>query len=334
MEIDLAFIWAAIIAFAVLAYVILDGFDLGVGILFPLFPDKRDKDVMMNSVAPVWDGNETWLVLGGGGLLAVFPLAYATILPALYAPIIAMLLGLIFRGVAFEYRWRSRRAEGLWNWAFTGGSAVAAFAQGVALGALVQGIPVENRAYAGGWWDWLTPFSVATGFAVLVGYALLGATWLVMKTTGDLAHRARHYAYLSGVATLLAMGSVSLWTPFLEPLYLERWFSWPTAAFSVIVPLLVAGCFLTLVHGLRTLHDTRPFIASLGLFVLGYAGIGISFYPYIVPTSVTIWDAAAPDESLAFLLVGAAVLVPLILAYTTYAYWVFRGKVDPEEGYH
>ncbi|HEV7434824.1 MAG TPA: cytochrome d ubiquinol oxidase subunit II [Pseudorhizobium sp.] len=334
MEIDLAFIWAAIIAFAVLAYVILDGFDLGVGILFPLFPDKRDKDVMMNSVAPVWDGNETWLVLGGGGLLAVFPLAYATILPALYAPIIAMLLGLIFRGIAFEYRWRSRRAEGLWNWAFTGGSAVAAFAQGVALGALVQGIPVENRAYAGGWWDWLTPFSVATGFAVLVGYALLGATWLVMKTTGDLAHRARHYAYLSGVATLLAMGSVSLWTPFLEPLYLERWFNWPTAAFSVIVPLLVAGCFLTLVHGLRTHHDTRPFIASLGLFVLGYAGIGISFYPYIVPTSVTIWDAAAPDESLAFLLVGAAVLVPLILAYTTYAYWVFRGKVDPEEGYH
>ncbi|WP_395516563.1 cytochrome d ubiquinol oxidase subunit II [Pseudorhizobium flavum] len=334
MELDLAFIWAAIIAFAVLAYVILDGFDLGVGILFPFFPEKHEKDVMMNSVAPVWDGNETWLVLGGGGLLAVFPLAYATILPALYAPIIAMLLGLIFRGVAFEYRWRTKRAEPLWNWAFTGGSVVAAFAQGVALGALVQGIPVENRAYTGGWWDWLTPFSVTTGLAVLIGYALLGATWLIMKTSGELAERARRYAYVAGVATLVAMGIVSLWTPFLEPLYLQRWFSWPTAAFSLIVPALVAACFLVLAHGLRTHHDSRPFIASLGLFVLGYAGIGISFYPYIVPTSVTIWDAAAPDESLAFLLVGALVLVPLILAYTAYAYWVFRGKVDPEEGYH
>jgi cytochrome d ubiquinol oxidase subunit II len=334
MDIDLAFIWAAIIAFAVLAYVILDGFDLGVGILFPFFKHKHDKDVMMNSVAPVWDGNETWLVLGGGGLLAVFPLAYATILPALYAPITAMLLGLIFRGVAFEYRWRTKRYENLWNWAFTGGSAVAAFAQGVALGALVQGIPVENRAYAGGWWDWLTPFSLATGLAVLVGYALLGATWLVMKTTGELAEQARRYAYLTAVGTLLFMGIVSLWTPFLEPLYLQRWFGWPTAAFSIIVPLLVAGCFWMLVSGLRTHHDTRPFMASLGLFVIAYAGIGISFYPYIVPTSVTIWDAAAPDESLAFLLVGAVILVPLILAYTGYAYWVFRGKVDPEEGYH
>jgi len=334
MDIDLAFIWAAIIAFAVLAYVILDGFDLGVGILFPFFSKKHDKDVMMNSVAPVWDGNETWLVLGGGGLLAVFPLAYATILPALYAPIIAMLLGLIFRGVAFEYRWRTGRAEHLWNWAFTGGSVVAAFSQGIALGALVQGIPVVDRAYAGGWWDWLTPFSIATGLAVLIGYTLLGATWLVMKTTGELAEQARRYAYLAAVGTLVSMGIVSLWTPFLEPLYLERWFSWPTAAFSFIVPLLVGGCFLMMLHGLRTHHDTRPFVAALGLFVLGFAGIGISFYPYIVPTSVTIWDAAAPDESLAFLLVGAVVLVPMILGYTAYAYWVFRGKVDPEEGYH
>jgi len=211
---------------------------------------------------------------------------------------------------------------------------VAAFSQGVALGALVQGIPVANRAYTGGWWDWLTPFSVVTGLAVLVGYALLGATWLIMKTTGELAERARRYAYVTGVGTLVAMGIVSLWTPFLEPLYLDRWFGWPTAAFSFIVPLLVIGCFLVLAQGLRTGHDSRPFLASLGLFVLGYIGIGISFYPYIVPTSVTIWDAAAPDESLAFLLVGAVVLVPLILAYTAYAYWVFRGKVNPEEGYH
>jgi cytochrome d ubiquinol oxidase subunit II len=334
MVLDLPFIWAAIIAFAVLAYVVLDGFDLGVGILFPFFKDKHERDLMMNTVAPVWDGNETWLVLGGGGLLAVFPLAYATILPALYAPIIAMLLGLIFRGVAFEYRWRTRNAQWVWDWGFAGGSTVAAFAQGVALGALVQGIPVANRAYAGGWWDWLTPFSVATGFALLIGYALLGSTWLVMRTTGDLSKRAHKIAYLAAGGTLVAMGVFSLWTPFLKPLYLDRWFSFPTATFSVIVPLLVAGCSFMLIEGLRKGRDAQPFLSALGLFVLSYIGIGISFYPYIVPTSVTIWDAAAPDESLAFLLVGAAILVPIILAYTGYSYWVFRGKVEPEEGYH
>jgi cytochrome d ubiquinol oxidase subunit II len=334
MPIDYAFIWAALIAFAVLAYVVLDGFDLGVALLFPFFPKKHDRDVMMNSVAPVWDGNETWLVLGGGGLMAVFPLAYATILPALYAPIIAMLLGLIFRGVAFEYRWRTKRWENFWNWAFTGGSAVAGFAQGVALGALVQGIPVVNRAYAGGWWDWLTPFSLATGVALLVGYALLGATWLVMKTTGELLEKARRIALVTAMLTLASMGIFSLWTPFLEPLYLDRWFGWPTAIFSVIVPVLVLGCFALLFYGLRQGRDARPFLAALGLFVLGFAGIGISFYPYIIPTSVTIWDAAAPESSLKFLLAGAVVLVPLILAYTAYSYWVFRGKIDPEEGYH
>lgn len=334
MIIDLAFVWAAIIAFAVLAYVVLDGFDLGVGILFPFFPEKRHRDQMMNSVAPVWDGNETWLVLGGGGLMAVFPLAYATILPALYAPIIAMLLGLIFRGVAFEYRWRTKRAEHLWNYAFAGGSILAGFSQGVALGALVQGIPVVNRAYAGGWWDWLTPFSVATGLALLLGYALLGSTWLVMKTTDELATRARRFAIVTAFLTVGAMGVFSLWTPWLEPLYLQRWFSFPTAVFSVIVPVLVLGCLYLIVTGVRAGKDVQPFVAALGLFVLGYAGIGISFYPYIVPTSLTIWDAAAPDSSLKFLLVGAAVLVPIILAYTAYAYWVFRGKVDPEEGYH
>jgi cytochrome d ubiquinol oxidase subunit II len=334
MVIDLPFIWAGIIAFAVLAYVILDGFDLGVGILFPFFPEKHDKDLMMNSVAPVWDGNETWLVLGGGGLLAVFPLAYATILPALYAPLILMLLGLIFRGVAFEYRWRTKRAEYLWNWAFAGGSMVATFFQGVALGALVQGIPVTDRAYSGGWWDWLTPFSIATGFALLVGYGLLGATWLVMKTSGHLAERAKVFAFRLAFATVAAMGVFSLWTPWLEPAYLDRWFGYPTIVFSFIVPVLVLGCLWLIVAGLKSGRDVQPFLTALALFVLGYAGIGISFYPYIVPTSLTIWEAAAPDSSLAFLLVGAVVLVPMILCYTAYAYWVFRGKLNPDEGYH
>jgi cytochrome d ubiquinol oxidase subunit II len=330
----LAFIWAAIIAFAVLAYIVLDGFDLGVGILFPFVKGEKERDLMMNSVAPIWDGNETWLVLGGGGLLAVFPLAYATILPALYAPIIAMLLGLIFRGVAFEFRWRTRRGKFLWDWAFAGGSMIAAFAQGVALGALVQGIHVENRAYAGGWWDWLTWFSILTGVALIVGYGLLGATWLVMKTEGPVHDHARRLAKPAAIATLGLIGLVSLATPFLEPQYLARWFDYPTVVFSLIVPLLVLGCAWFLFDGLMRGRDYAPFFAAEAIFILCYAGIGISFYPYMVPTSVTIWDAAAPDSSLAFLLVGACILVPVILGYTVFAYWVFRGKVDPEHGYH
>ncbi|WP_226782929.1 cytochrome d ubiquinol oxidase subunit II [Oceaniglobus trochenteri] len=334
MAFDLAFIWAGLIAFAVLAYVVLDGFDLGVGILFPALKDSREKDLAMNSVAPVWDGNETWLVLGGGGLFAVFPLAYAVVMPALYAPIIAMLIGLIFRGVAFEYRWRTHRAQHFWDKAFFGGSVLAAFAQGVALGALVQGIEVENRAYAGGNWDWLTPFSILTGVAVVVGYALLGATWLMMKTEGAVNDHARRLAWPTGIATLGLIGAVSAITPFLDNEYLSRWFSGWTMAFTGIVPLLIAGCGWLLFTGLKSGHDTRPFLAALGMFVLSFAGIGISFYPNIVPPSLTIWEAAAPDSSLWFVLVGAAVLIPMILAYTAYAYWVFRGKIDPDEGYH
>ncbi len=334
MPVDLAFVWAGIIALAVLAYVILDGFDLGVGILFPFFPRTEHRDLMMNTVTPVWDGNETWLVLGGGGLLAVFPLAYAVILPALYAPLIAMLLGLVFRGVAFEFRWRTERGKYLWDWAFAGGSIVATFTQGVALGALVQGINVVDRAYAGGWWDWLTPFSVLTGAALLVGYLLLGATWLIMKTEGPVHERSRDIARWAGIATLFLIGVVSLWTPFLNPVFLDRWFAWPAMAYSAIVPILLLGCVIALFRGLANHRDRAPFFASLGVFVLCYCGILVSFYPYMVPPSLTIWDAAAPDDSLRFLLVGTVVLLPMIIGYTAYAYWVFRGKTNPAEGYH
>ncbi|MGI9301878.1 MAG: cytochrome d ubiquinol oxidase subunit II [Gammaproteobacteria bacterium] len=334
MAIDLALVWAGLIAVGVLAYVILDGFDLGVGVLFPFFEGQEHRDLMMNSVAPVWDGNETWLVLGGGGLLAVFPLAYAIVMPALYAPLIAMLLGLVFRGVAFEYRWRTRRGKFLWDWAFAGGSIVAAFAQGIALGALVQGIEVADRAYAGGWWSWLTPFSLLTGLALVIGYTLLGATWLNMKTTGYVQERAKIFAKRTTITTLVLIGAVSLWTPFLNPAYMQRWFAWPTAIFSAVVPALVLLCATTLFRGLDRHRDHVPFIAALGIFVLCYIGILISFYPYMVPPALTIWDVAAPDDSLRFLLVGTVVLLPLILIYTAYAYWVFRGKVDPGEGYH
>lgn len=334
MVFDLAFIWAGLIAFAVLAYVVLDGFDLGIGILFPFLGGKDNQDTAMNSVAPVWDGNETWLVLGGGGLFAVFPLAYSIVLPALYAPLTAMLLGLTLRGVAFEFRWRTERGKWIWNWAFFIGSIIATLAQGIALGALVQGIKVEGRAYAGGWYDWLTPFSIATAIALLVGYVLLGATWLILKTQGDLQARAYRFAKPGALLLLAAIAMFSIWTPFLDAKFMARWFSFPAMLYTAPVPLATAYAAWRLVSGLGRGEEGVPFVATLALFVLCYIGLGISFYPMIVPPSVTIWDAAAPDKSLAFLLAGAAILIPLILAYTAYGYWVFRGKVMPGGGYH
>lgn len=334
MELDLPFIWAGIIAFAVLIYVVLDGFDLGVGILFPVMPETHDRDVMMNSVAPVWDGNETWLILGGGGLMAVFPLAYAIVMPALYMPIILMLLALVFRGVSFEFRWKTKRWKPVWDIAFAGGSYIAALCQGIILGALVQGIKVNGRAYGGGWWDWLTPFSVLCGVAVVAGYGLLGATWLVLKTEGEIAFGMRRRAVWLGGATLGFIALISVLTPFQDMIYFERWFIWPSMAVSAVVPVTVAGTAFALFYGLLRGYDLMPFLAALGLFVLCFAGIGISFYPMIVPPSLTIAEAAAPEASLKFTLVGTVILVPMILAYTGYAYWVFRGKIDPEEGYH
>lgn len=331
---ELAFIWAGLIAFAVLTYVVLDGFDLGLGILFPFAKSDRDRDLMMNSVAPVWDGNETWLVLGGGGLFAVFPLAYSVILPALYIPITIMLLALVFRGVSFEYRWRTKRWKGVWDFAFFGGSLVAAFSQGIALGALVQGIEVVDRAYAGGWFDWLTPFSILTGIAVVVGYALLGATWIVLKTEGSLEIQMRRYSFWLGLATLALIGIVSLFTPFQDPIYFERWFNLPGSLWTMIVPVLMFGLVWSFFRGLNDRRSVTPFLSALGFFVVSFIGIGISFYPMMVPPSLTIWEAAAPDSSLAFALVGAVILLPIILAYTAYSYWVFRGKMDPNEGYH
>lgn len=333
MIFDLAFIWAGLIAFAVLTYVILDGFDLGIGILFPFGRSDQDRDLMMNSVAPVWDGNETWLVLGGGGLFAVFPLAYAIVMPALYMPITLMLLALVFRGVSFEYRWRVSNKR-VWDAAFFGGSLIAALCQGIALGALVQGIRIEGRAYAGGWFDWLTPFSVLTGVAVVIGYALLGATWLVLKTEGRIQMQMRGYSWWLGAASLGLIGIVSLLTPFQDPIYLQRWFNMPGSLFSVVVPLIMLGLSWSFLRGLNDQKDLQPFLSALGFFVVSFVGIGISFYPMMVPPTLTIQQAAAPESSLAFALVGAAILLPIILAYTVYAYWVFRGKIDPSQGYH
>ena len=330
---DLTVIWAFVIAIAVAMYVLMDGFDLGIGILFPGFTVGKERDQAMNAIAPVWDGNETWLVLGGGGLLAAFPLAYAIVLPALYAPLIAMLLGLIFRGVAFEFRWRDPGHRRLWDMGFFVGSLVAAFAQGVTLGALLQGITVKGRAYAGGWWEWLSPFSLLTGASLVVGYALLGSTWLIWKTEGRIQSDARRYARFTYPGLLLAFGAVSLATPFLEGQYFERWFDYPGLLVVIPMPLVVLVVALLGWRSLTRPADHMPFVWALILFLLAMIGLGISIWPDVIPGRVTIRQAAAPEQSQLFMLVGAAVLVLMILAYTAWSYWVFRGKVG-EEGYH
>ncbi|WP_324076247.1 MAG: cytochrome d ubiquinol oxidase subunit II [Erythrobacter sp.] len=330
---DLTVIWAFIIAFAVFAYVVMDGFDLGIGILFPTFAAGRERDRAMNSIAPVWDGNETWLVLGGGGLFAAFPLAYAVILPATYPLIIAMLLGLVFRGVAFEYRWRDPGHQKFWDLAFTGGSFVAALAQGMTLGALLQGIDVVGRAYAGSWWDWLTPYTLLTGLGTVAGYALLGSTWLIWKLDGAEQDHARKLAIRWGAATIVLMGAVSVYNILLNADYAERWLSAPEIYWVAPVPILTAIVALSMLRAILTARNSKPFWLGIALFFLGMSGLGVTIWPYAVPEALTIWDAAAPPRSQAFMLVGVALTLPLIIAYTAWAYWVFRGKVA-DEGYH
>lgn len=331
--IDLTVIWALIIAFAVFMYVVMDGFDLGIGILFPAFAPGEERDQAMNAIAPVWDGNETWLVLGGGGLLAAFPLAYAIILPATYPLIIAMMLGLVFRGVAFEFRWRDSRHRAFWDMAFFSGSLVAALSQGIILGALLQGVHVEGRAYAGGWLDWLSPYSLLTGAGVVAGYALLGSCWLALKVEGTAESKAFGYAKWAAWATLGLMAAVSLATPFLAGQYFQRWFTEPMIFWLAPVPVITGIVAFTLLRSLGNRHAWLPFVLTLVLFLLGMIGLGASMWPWVVPQSVSIWDAAAPHRSQVFMLVGVGLIMPLILIYTGWAYWVFRGKVG-SHGYH
>ncbi|HEY7670323.1 MAG TPA: cytochrome d ubiquinol oxidase subunit II [Hyphomicrobium sp.] len=327
-------VWAAVLAVAVALYVILDGFDLGIGILFPFEPEEKRRDMMMNSVAPFWDGNETWLVLGGGGLFVAFPLAYAVILPALYLPIIIMLLGLAFRGVAFEFRWAAKPSHEVWDNAFAWGSIVATFMQGVVLGGYLQGIDVRNGAFAGGPLDWFAPFPLFTGLALLVGYALLGATWLIMKTEGELVERARERAKWLLLVLLVMMAIISLWTPLAFERIAERWFTWPNILYLAPVPLITAAVAVTCWYGLETKREAMPFLSAIGLFLLGFLGLAISNVPYLVPPTLTFWDAAAVPESQIFMLIGVLLLLPLILGYTVFVYWTFRGKVREGEGYH
>ena len=345
---QLPMIWAAILAVAVAMYVLLDGFDLGVGMLFQLFPAEADRDKMMNSVAPFWDGNGTWLVLGGGGLWVAFPRAYAIIMPALYLPIIVMLLALILRGVSFEFRWIAKPNHRIWDFAFSFGSTLAAFCQGVVLGGLLQGIHVANGAFAGGSFDWATPFALFCGLCVVVGYALLGACWLVMKTEHDLQARARKLAKPILFAMLAAIGLISIWTPLMLQRIYERWFSLPNFWYLSSLPLATMVVAWLCWRGLQKERAVQPFLSAIGLFLLAYIGLLISNVPYLVPPmpamdggnagnagavfGLTIADAAAAPASQQFLLIGTVFLLPIIIGYTVFVYWVFRGKVG--EGYH
>jgi cytochrome bd ubiquinol oxidase subunit II len=334
MEWYLPVIWALVIGFAVAMYVILDGFDLGVGILFPYAKSERERDQMMNSVAPYWDGNETWLVLGGVGMMVAFPHAYATILPALYLPAIVMLLALVFRGVAFEFRWLGISSKKHWTFAFAAGSTLAAFCQGLILGGLIQGIKVEDGAFAGGPFDWATPFAVFCGLGVVIGYGLLGATWLVMKTEGSVATSSRAQAKALLLAVLVLMVVVSLWTPLAFDRVADRWFSIPNIFFLWWVPIVTALVGLVGWRSLENGREVTPFITAIALFLLGYLGLVVSTFPYIVPPSVTIWQAASAPATQIFWLLSTLIMLPIVVGYVIFVYWTFRGKLREGEGYH
>lgn len=329
---DLTIIWAAIIAFGVIMYVLMDGFDLGLGVLFPFAPSEEARDVMMNSVAPVWDGNETWLILGGAGLLAAFPLVYAVFLPALYIGVFLMLAGLIFRGIAFEFRFKAKSSRYLWNWSFAIGSTVAAFAQGAVVGAYIQGFRVENMAYVGGAFDWLTPFTLLTGFGLVAGYALLGATWLIMKSEGNIQQWAFKITPLLLIVVLLVFSLVSVWTPFVDPFVKDRWFNGISAIW--LLPLLAVLCAGWILRSVKQRRDGSPFVATMGMFLFTYLGLLASKFPYVVPPNYTLWDAASAHSSQLFLLLGLLFVIPIVLVYTAWTYWVFRGKVKAGVGYH
>jgi cytochrome d ubiquinol oxidase subunit II len=330
---DLPLALGLVVALGVGLYVVMDGFDLGVGILFVAAPSDADRDLMMGTIAAIWDGNETWLVMGGTLLIGAFPLAYATLLPAFYVPIVVMLFALIFRGVAFEYRFRARRFRYLWDWAFCGGSALAGFCQGIVVGAFIGGIPVKNGAFAGGTFDFVSAFSIACGFGLIAGYALLGATWLIFKASGTTAGFGRDAARPALVATLAFIVLVSLWTPFAHARIAHRWFGWPHIAFLWPVPIVTALIAYGIWREIGGSRDARPFLLSIALFVLAFLGLGISLWPYAVPYQATLWQAAASEPTLEFVGVGILIALPIVLAYLAWAHWIFRGKTKPGSGY-
>jgi cytochrome d ubiquinol oxidase subunit II len=332
--IDLVPIWTAILGLGVFFYVLLDGFDLGVGILSGFLPDQASKRLVMNSIAPIWDGNETWLILGSVGLMAAFPLAFAIIIPAVYFPLLFMLLALVFRGVAFEFRFKHAGLRRFWDNAFCVGSAIATFAQGSVLGAFIQGFKVEGRNFTGTSFDWFTPFSVMTGVALMVGYGLLGAGWLILKTEGDLQAWARRAGKWCLTGVLAAIAIVSIWTPLMDGEIWARWFSWPNMLWLSPVPVITAVLAIGEWRALGGDGEVTPFLGGVGLFLMSYLGIALSLWPMVVPHHYTLWQAASSPNTQVFLLVGTIFLLPVVLVYTGWSYWVFRGKVRGDMGYH
>lgn len=328
----LPFIFAVLLGFIILMYVVLDGFDLGIGILFPFTSNERERDTMMNSIAPVWDGNETWLVFGGAMLYGAFPKVYGLLLPILYMPIMLMLIALIFRGVSFEFRFKAKKTKSIWNWTFSISSVAAAFLQGVILGAFVQGFPINESLITINKPDWLTPFSLCTGIALVCGYALLGATWMNIKSSGRLQRKMTHYARGLLVLVVLFLIFVSIWTPLHSEKIFHRWYSIPNVFLLSPLPLLTMIALYKIWKNLGTTHQYKPFLYSIVVFLCAYIGIGVSVYPYLIPHQVTLWEAAAPDSTLLFILIGVVIMLPILLAYTAYAYYLFRGKSS--ENYH
>ncbi len=304
LVLDFVPLWTLILGIGVCFYVILDGFDLGVGMLFGFQPDTDSRNMVMNSIAPIWDGNETWLVLGGLALLAAFPLAFAIIIPAVYFPILVMLLALIFRGVSFEFRYRDAEHKTFWDHGFSWGSTIATFAQGMVLGAFIQGFHVEGRHFVGSSWDFITPFSILTGIALVFGYGLLGAGWLILKTEGELQERSRRLGRRCFIGVFAAICAVSVWTPLMNAGIAARWFSWPNIVFLAPVPVVTALLGWLEWRSLNDRSEAMPFIAAICLFLISYLGIGISLWPMIVPHTYTLWDAASAQSTQAFLMVG------------------------------
>ena len=330
---DLPLIWGGLVALSVFIYVLLDGFDLGCGILFPFAGSDKNRSRIMNSIAPFWDGNETWLVLGGGGLFAAFPVAYGIIMSGLYLPVIFMLFGLIMRGVAFEFRFKANKRRHVWDSFFFVGSVVAAFLQGVMLGALIQGMEASNRLYTGGPFDWLTPFALVCGVAVVIGYALLGSTWLIIKTEHKLQVWARKVSEWLLFALVAAMIVVTVFMYFSDIDAVGNWFSMPSILYLAPMPIIVALLFFVMRKDLTGEREYRPFLLTAALFLMGYIGVCSAIFPYIVPYQMTIYEAAAADTSLSFMLVGAGIMLPIILSYTAFAYYTFKGKTDHEHMY-
>jgi len=332
---DVTMYLGAVVALGVAIYVLLDGIDLGVGVLLLFSPDEDERDLMINSIAPFWDGNETWLILGGALLFGAFPLAYATLLPALYVPLVVMLFALIFRGVAFEFRFKARRARRLWDVAFAGGSVLAGFSQGVMLGAFIEGFEIRDFAFAGGPLDWFSGFGLLTGLAMVGGYGLLGGAWLIWKTDGAAAALGRRAARLALPGVLGAMAGISLLTPFHQPAVFTRWFSFPNLLFLAPLPLITLLVAWRLWRSLTDGgSDRRPLLLTVALFIMGYAGLAVTLWPYVVPRAYTLWDAASAHNSQILMAWAVSIILPVILGYTIYAYWVFRGKTLRGGGYH